>query len=440
MPPAIRVDDLGKRYRLGQSHARSLRDVINSAAGRLLGRRNSHTHAPKPSTGDPSQMDDEGYFWALKDVSFEVQPGEVVGIIGRNGAGKSTLLKILSNIVSPTTGHIALHGRVASLLEVGTGFHPELTGRENVFLNGAILGMTKSEVRRKFDEIVDFAGVEQFIDTPVKRYSSGMTVRLAFAVAAYLESEILIIDEVLAVGDVEFQRKCLGKMQAVSSSGRTVLFVSHNMASVRTLTSRSLVLSRGMLVYGGPTSDAMNRYIDENASSRVTATSVAEFDRPFGGLSGEINFDTLEMEQSEPLVEGTQLVICIGVRGKQAAKEFLVGLTFFRQDGSPVGSTFSAPLSAPSVEERRCYRLCLSTGQLAPGRYHCAISLAEVRSDGRRLIDSLDDVLHFEIEPGPLQGRGWPAIWGPIRFANMRLLNADSVVDSAPSVMLATAE
>ena len=438
--PAIRVENLGKHYRLGATHSQTLGARLSSAAGRLFGRRNGHSPAPKLPGNGPSQIDDDGNFWALKDVSFDVQPGEVVGIIGRNGAGKSTLLKILSNIVSPTAGHVELHGRVASLLEVGTGFHPELTGRENVYLNGAILGMSNTEVRRKFDEIIDFAGVEQFIDTPVKRYSSGMTVRLAFAVAAYLESEILIIDEVLAVGDVEFQRKCLGQMQAVSASGRTVLFVSHNIASVRTLTSRSLVLSRGKLVFSGLTSDAINRYIEENASSQVTASSVAELARPFGGLSGVLNFDTLEMEQSEPLVEGAQLVICIGVRGKQAAKEFLVGLTFFRQDESPVGSMFSTPLSAPSRGERRCYRLCMPTGQLAPGRYHCGISLAEVRSDGRHLIDSLADVLHFEIEPGPLQGRGWPSTWGPIRFANMRLLDADSEVDSVPSLMLATAE
>jgi len=199
-------------------------------------------------------------FWALRDVSFEVKRGEVVGIIGRNGAGKSTLLKILSRITEPTTGRVELDGRVASLLEVGTGFHPELTGRENVFLNGAILGMSRAEIRKKFDEIVAFAEVEKFLDAPVKRYSSGMYVRLAFAVAAHLEPEILIVDEVLAVGDAEFQKKCLGKMQDVAKGGRTVLFVSHNMAAIKSLTTRGIVLKTGKVVYTGQTASAIEAY------------------------------------------------------------------------------------------------------------------------------------------------------------------------------------
>ncbi|MCA9235960.1 MAG: ABC transporter ATP-binding protein [Planctomycetales bacterium] len=208
------------------------------------------------------QGDDVEEFWALRDVSFEVNEGEVVGIIGRNGAGKSTLLKILSRITEPTTGRVTLRGRVASLLEVGTGFHPELTGRENIFLNGAILGMTRGEIKRKFDEIVGFAEVERFLDTPVKRYSSGMYVRLAFAVAAHLEPEILVVDEVLAVGDAQFQKKCLGKMQDVAQGGRTVLFVSHNMAAVSTLCSRALVLVRGRLEQSCDTSTAIASFLE----------------------------------------------------------------------------------------------------------------------------------------------------------------------------------
>ncbi len=420
MPPAIRVENLSKHYRLGETHARSVRDLVNTAASRLFGRGSHSEQKNGAATGGTLPEKNASDFWALKDVSFEVQPGEVVGIIGRNGAGKSTLLKILSQIVAPTTGRIELHGRVASLLEVGTGFHPELTGRENVYLNGTILGMTKAQVRRRFDEIVAFADVDTFIDTPVKRYSSGMTVRLAFAVAAYLESEILVIDEVLAVGDVEFQRKCLGRMQSVSASGRTVLFVSHNMPSVRALTSRSIVLSHGKTLYNGLTPEAIDRYVDENAITRSQFTSVADLDRPFEGLSGELRFESLEMESTSPQTEGATVVFRMGVRNHRMVGDFVVGLTIFRHDESPVGSVFSGAVSAPMVNECVEYGFRLPTQQLAPGRYRCAISLADARSQGRRLLDSLSEVLPFEIEPGPLQSLDWPAIWGPLRFPEMQ--------------------
>ncbi len=250
----ITVENLGKCYRIQHQQKRerytALRDVIadkvKDLARRLSPLRLARGEGQSQALNTSSRSAEED-FWALKDVSFEIKQGEVVGIIGRNGAGKSTLLKLLSRITEPTTGRIRLRGRVASLLEVGTGFHPELTGRENIFLNGAILGMTRAEIRIKFDEIVAFAEVEKFLDTPVKRYSSGMYVRLAFAVAAHLEPEILIVDEVLAVGDAEFQKKCLGKMQDVSRGGRTVIFVSHNMAVVRTLCRQGLLLERGRL-------------------------------------------------------------------------------------------------------------------------------------------------------------------------------------------------
>lgn len=268
MPPAIQVEHLGKRYRLGQTHAGSIREVVNRTVGRIFGRKDHRLPQPEtgPANGSLPQKDGDE-FWALKDVSFNIQPGEVVGVIGKNGAGKSTLLKILSGITAPTTGRVMLHGRVASLLEVGTGFHPELTGRENVYLNGAILGMTKAEVRRKFDEIVAFAEIEQFIDTPVKRYSSGMYVRLAFAVAAHLEPEILIVDEVLAVGDVAFQRKCLGKMGDVAQHGRTVLFVSHNMQAIRTLCRDAIWLHDGMLKQKGESGLVVEYYLQATARS-----------------------------------------------------------------------------------------------------------------------------------------------------------------------------
>lgn len=420
----IRIRNLGKKFRLGETHAQSLRDLINSAASWCLGRTACNPTSALPRyPGKQDRFDEAGEFWALKDISFDIQPGEVVGVIGRNGAGKSTLLKVLSSIVAPTTGRIELAGRVASLLEVGTGFHPELTGRENVFLNGTILGMTKSQVRRQFDEIVAFAGVDAFIDTPVKRYSSGMTVRLAFAVAAFLESEILIIDEVLAVGDVEFQRKCLGRMQTVSESGRTVLFVSHNMPSVRALTTRSIVLSHGRLRFDGLTSEAIDCYIEENALARDSGGSVADRERPYDGLTGEVQFELVEVGQPDPYTEGSAVAIEIGVRSQREADEFLVGLTIFRADDSPVGSCFSTALQPPAVGSSVRYRMLLPTEQLAPGRYHCAISLGEARSHGLRLLDSLSDVLAFEIEPGILQSQGWPAVWGPMRLAEMRLLS-----------------
>ena len=245
---AIRVHDLGKEYRLGalSSGYRTLRDALAERAGQITGR------VPKPS---------REILWALRHVSFEVERGQVLGVIGRNGAGKSTLLKILSRITEPTEGEAEIHGRVGSLLEVGTGFHPELTGRENIFLNGAILGMKRTEIAAKFDEIIDFAEVPKFIDTPVKRYSSGMYLRLAFAVAAHLEPEVLVVDEVLAVGDAEFQRKCLGKMSDVARQGRTVLFVSHNMSAILRLTHETLVLDRGALVLRAPTPQAVDYYM-----------------------------------------------------------------------------------------------------------------------------------------------------------------------------------
>ena len=267
MSTVITVENLGKKYTLHHQQREqytALRDVIADGF-KGVGRRIASVFNHSPFTIHPSQGSED--FWALKDISFEVKQGDRIGIIGRNGAGKSTLLKILSRITEPTTGRIKIKGRVASLLEVGTGFHPELTGRENIFLNGAILGMGRVEIRKKFDEIVDFAEIEKFLDTPVKRYSSGMYVRLAFAVAAHLEPEILIIDEVLAVGDAQFQKKCLGKMQEVGREGRTVLFVSHNMATISSLCQRCMLLDVGKLVKSGQTSDVILEYYSNGTAS-----------------------------------------------------------------------------------------------------------------------------------------------------------------------------
>jgi len=259
----IKAENLGKKYIIGHQGKdgyKTFREQVMQHAHNFYARTRQLVSGKTVIDGDEVEE-----FWALKDLNFEIQKGDRIGIIGRNGAGKSTLLKVLSRITEPTTGRISIKGRVASLLEVGTGFHPELTGRENIFLNGAIMGMSRAEIKRKFDEIVDFSGVERFLDTPVKRYSSGMYVRLAFSVAAHLEPEILVIDEVLAVGDAEFQKKCLGKMQDVSESeGRTVLFVSHNMAALQSLCNKSMVLSQGKISLPlTPTSEAIAHYLEK---------------------------------------------------------------------------------------------------------------------------------------------------------------------------------
>ncbi|GHB31448.1 ABC transporter ATP-binding protein [Mongoliitalea lutea] len=259
MNQAIEVNNLSKLYRLGEIGTGTLTHDVTRWWAKVRGKEDPFQKVGV--TNDRTVKTDDQFVWALRDINFSLNQGDVLGIIGRNGSGKSTLLKILSRVTLPTQGHIKVKGRIASLLEVGTGFHPDLTGRENIFLNGAILGMTKSEIKSKFDEIVSFAGVDQYVDTPVKRYSSGMYVRLAFAVAAHLESEILIIDEVLAVGDAEFQRKCIGKMDDVSKKeGRTVLFVSHNMASVRSLCQNGLVLQNGTFGYYGSVDSAISYY------------------------------------------------------------------------------------------------------------------------------------------------------------------------------------
>jgi lipopolysaccharide transport system ATP-binding protein len=271
----IKVENLSKQYRLGNVGTGSIAHDVNRAWHRILGKEDPYLKIGEEN--DRSKKGRSEYVWALRDINFEVQQGEVLGIIGRNGAGKSTLLKILSRTTSPTTGSIKIKGRVASLLEVGTGFHPELTGRENIFLNGAILGMTKKEIKSKFDEIVDFAGVERYIDTPVKRYSSGMYVRLAFGVAAHLEPEILIVDEVLAVGDAEFQKKALGKMKDVSGKeGRTVLFVSHNLNSIALLCNKGLLLHNGYIKEAGNIERVLleyNNFDNKNGLSEIKISS-----------------------------------------------------------------------------------------------------------------------------------------------------------------------
>ncbi len=330
MPPIVTVQNLSKQYRLGRAFRRTenFREFLTRKVSAPL-------RAIRHSTGTTSPEAQPDTFWALRDINFDVEQGDVVGIIGRNGAGKSTLLKILSRITDPTEGSVLLRGRMASLLEVGTGFHPELTGRENVFLNGAILGMRRAEIVSRFDEIVAFAEVEKFLDTPVKHYSSGMYVRLAFAVAAHLNPEILVVDEVLAVGDIAFQRKCLGKMTEVSRGGRTVLFVSHNMAAVENLCRRGIVLDRGRLVFQGSSKDAVQHYLSDVSGAQGRATHTVDLGEarsrrsPVGKLLQRLEFYTNgNRAMGGGLPVGEQLKIHVHFDLPRPTDSFNIGLGF----------------------------------------------------------------------------------------------------------------
>lgn len=345
--PAIRVENLGKKYRLahatvGQAGYKTLRESLSGGVATLANR--VRGKSARGTTED---------FWALKDVSFEVQPGEVVGVIGRNGAGKSTLLKVLSRITKPTAGRAVIDGRVGSLLEVGTGFHPELTGRENVYLNGSILGMSRREISRKFDEIVAFSEVEQFLDTPVKRYSSGMYVRLAFAVAAHLEPEILIVDEVLSVGDAQFQQKCMGKIGEVARGGRTVFFVSHNVQAVTSLCSHALLFRSGTLCLQGPAHEVVRAYL-ESRTDRMVEAAWDEDSAPGNAVArlcsirvinhrGEVGADhdiadAIDVEMEIRVISGGSTIdASIHVMNAESLCLFAVGVEF--PGTGPVGST-----------------------------------------------------------------------------------------------------
>ncbi len=309
MDTVIKVESISKQYRLGQVGTGSLKDDFKRWRYRLMGKEDPflkvgevNDRTKKASTSD--------YVWALRNINFEVQRGDVLGIIGRNGAGKSTLLKILSRTTAPTTGSLKMKGRIASLLEVGTGFHPELSGRENIFLNGAIMGLRKYEIKNKLDEIIDFSGVERYLDTPVKRYSSGMYVRLAFAVAAHLEPEILIVDEVLAVGDAEFQKKCMGKMKDVGGEGRTVIFVSHNMAAVKTLCNNSILMNHGTISMIDQTDKVIARYLtgdSGNKHSKIFKVKNEIFDLTEINIYNQDKTDSNELEEKSPIVLNTKL-------------------------------------------------------------------------------------------------------------------------------------
>ncbi len=363
MNSVIKVENLSKQYRLGSVSTGTFAHDINRWFHRVRGKEDPYLKIGE--TNDRSVKGTSDYVWALKDINFDVKHGEVLGIIGRNGAGKSTLLKILSRTTSPTTGSVKIKGRVASLLEVGTGFHPELSGRENIYLNGAILGMTKREINRKFDEIVDFAGVERYIDTPVKRYSSGMYVRLAFAVAAHLEPEILIVDEVLAVGDAEFQKKCLGKMKDVSvKEGRTVLFVSHNMAVMQRLCNRALLLENGLLCINNSVEKVVEYYLGRNIVSDRTIFN-------YDGINGEtlyareILIEDLNNTRLSEIPFGRPWQVKMRVVIKKETKHFIAALGIKEFTGNLIGISWTKPVDVEKGEYEiifKCSNIILATG------------------------------------------------------------------------------
>ena len=389
----IRVENVGKRYRIRHQAEReryvALRDVI-AHKFRIF---------PRGQAGCGNRRSEED-FWALRNVSFEVKRGEVIGIIGRNGAGKSTLLKILSRITEPAEGRIELRGRVASLLEVGTGFHPELTGRENIFLNGAILGMSRAEIQRKFDEIVAFAEIDKFLDTPVKRYSSGMYVRLAFAVAAHLEPEILIVDEVLAVGDAQFQKKCLGKMQEVSRGGRTVLFVSHNMGAVSSLCHRGIWLEAGKVADTGPTREIVDAYLIANSKAKTSVTELSGLGR-IGDYGRKLRIERLEWVSGLPLHHGEAISARLDFRVLQDVDDVSVGIGFSTLEGTRL-LTYETDFQdgyRPSLQAGKSCRAEFSVPELvlAPGIYTVDIGSRSGDSYG---LDYLPGLCHVEVAMG----------------------------------------
>ncbi len=409
---AIHVEGLGKLYRIGgdkQQRYRTLRDSISDAVKwpvRLL-------------RGDLNRRAET--IWALKDVSFDLKEGHVLGVIGRNGAGKSTLLKILSRVTEPTTGLAEVRGRVGSLLEVGTGFHPELSGRENIFLNGAVLGMARKEINRKFDEIVDFAGVEKFIDTPVKRYSSGMYLRLAFSVAAHLEPEILVVDEVLAVGDAEFQRKCLGKMSDVAEAGRTVLFVSHNMSAIMRLTEQAIVLDKGQVVYNAPTREAVDYYMasgfSQSGERTWEADEVPDSAAPFRPIALRVRdprgkvADTVQSR--EPLDVELEYQIDKDITGLRVGIYLLtiqgeVVFTSFDTDNSEQFERYGVRKAGHYISRTQIPANLLNEGQYVLGLNASAYRVKRYFQDERALA--------FNVDAMGAPGMQWPEPrQGPIR-------------------------
>lgn len=399
MSISIKAENLSKAYQIGQIGTGTIsRDIERWWMTKVMRREDPFLKVGE--VNDRSIKGSSDIVWSLKDINFEIEQGDAVGIIGKNGAGKSTLLKLLSRVTSPTSGRIKLKGRVASLLEVGTGFHPELTGRENIYLNGSILGMRKKEIDRKFDEIVDFSGVERYIDTPVKRYSSGMYVRLAFAVAAHLESEILIVDEVLAVGDAEFQKKCLGKMKDVSKGeGRTVLFVSHNMSAVKVLCENGILLENGKLGYAGEIESVVSRYANKVESSENTWSISESKDSPI--YFEKVIVNVIGKQPS------LKLVISSDLRVKTEFKKSFVAFNISSANDTPIMQAI--PVEEPFIEYTSPGLISIKTvidlPPMIPNNYQVSCWIG---SHYKYTIDLTKDVVSFEVRDFPKAERTFP--------------------------------
>jgi lipopolysaccharide transport system ATP-binding protein len=389
MPLAIKVENLSKQYRLGQIGTGTLSHDLNRFWASIRGKEDPY--AQVGSANDRTQKAVSAYVWALKDINFEIEQGDAVGIIGRNGAGKSTLLKILSRTTLPTTGSVKMKGRIASLLEVGTGFHPEMTGRENIYQNGAILGMTRHEITRKFDEIVDFSGCEAYIDTPVKRYSSGMYVRLAFAVAAHLESEILIVDEVLAVGDAEFQKKCLGKMSDISKGeGRTVLFVSHNIPAINVLCNKAILLANGKLLNKGHTKEILSEYLISNTPAKSTYYQ-NDFERN-GIKSIRINTST----NTEVHEYGKPISVSIETVFSKAYGDIALAIQFIDEEDSSIINPLVLNSKVPWIKNNVGLVKCdIMAPKLYKGNYFLTFHIGDKATNEH--IQTLAKVVSFQI-------------------------------------------
>lgn len=396
---AIEFNNVGKQYRLGLVGTGSLQHDLNRWWQTTILRKED-PYLKIGEVNDRSKKGESDYVWALKDISFKVEQGDVVGIIGKNGAGKSTLLKLLSHITAPSTGTIDYRGRIASLLEVGTGFHPEMTARQNIYMNGSIMGMTKHEIDRKLDEIVDFAGIERYLDTPVKRFSSGMTVRLGFAVAAFLEPEILVIDEVLAVGDAEFQKKAIGKMKDVSSQGgRTVLFVSHNMPAVRSLCKNGVVLKNGMIDYVGTADDCVDHYLSSKLVGMDRHVIIKNdqremfLDRELELLEVTIGNDNTHIASDEPL----DYLVKVKVNDRNI-KKFTLGLHYINSQEITVGTYVSPIFDVPANQDVFMIKLRVKHHNLSRGKYttHFNIGLKDYDT-GLRDYDVTRNIINFEV-------------------------------------------
>lgn len=395
---AISLENISKSYRLGQIGSGTFYRDFERWLAKVRGQPDPYARIDQVRGSREGEQ-----IWALRDVTFDVRQGEVLGIIGHNGAGKSTLLKILSQVTAPTSGQIKVRGRIASLLEVGTGFHPELTGRENIYLNGAILGMTREEVRRKFDEIVDFSGVEQFIDTPVKRYSSGMYVRLAFAVAAHLEPEILVIDEVLAVGDADFQKKCLGKMGEVAKGGRTVLFVSHNMQAVSSLTHQCALMSGGGLRLIGETGSVISKYLSERQNSSLTYSADPSPIAP--------RITNVELSTSEPnnvQVFGQPLTLSFEIQTPRPINGAALSFQVMNSHQNPIIHILAldSEHSFCRTEGRHRISCVIPKLRLYIGRYSLTVHFAE--KNQRQKFETIEGICPFEVVPfGQMRDYYW---------------------------------